>query len=126
MDLGEDSAHTHTYIFRILNTYLHTYADPKHAVLAPQTLLELATVYKNLKQYSDAKEAAKKVLEIDDNNVLGQAYILIFHFLLYYLCTNVALILLGHKILGQIHMDADEFDEAVFQFKKATELSQVW
>eukprot|EP01035_Chromulina_nebulosa_P027934 gene27934-36798_t len=60
----------------------------------------VSTVYKNLKQYSDAKEAAKKVLEIDDNNVLG------------------------HKILGQIHMDADEFDEAVFQFKKATELSQ--
>ena len=39
--------------------------------------------------------------------------------------TSVAWIPLGHKILGQIHMDADEFDEAVFQFKKATELSQV-
>ena len=61
----------YTYIHTCIHTYIHTYTDPKHAVLAPQTLLELATVYKNLKQYSDAKEAAKKVLEIDDNNVLG-------------------------------------------------------
>ncbi len=34
-------------------------------------------------------------------------------------------VVVGHKVLSQIHMDAEEFDEAVFQFKKAIELAQV-
>ena len=38
---------------------------------------------------------------------------------------SLSCVAVGHKVLGQIHMDAEEFDEAVFQFKKAIELAQV-
>ena len=75
--------------------------DPNHAVLAPQTLLDLAGAYKQLRQFTEAKESVKKVLQMDDGSAQG------------------------HRVMGQIHMEADEFDEAVFQFKKAIELQQV-
>jgi DnaJ-domain-containing protein 1 len=30
----------------------------------------------------------------------------------------------AHQLLGQVHMDGEEFEEAVFQFKRANELQQ--
>ena len=70
----------YSFLYILLHTYIlltctALCVDPNHVVLAPQTLLELATAYKNLKQYSDAKKSAQKVLEMDDHNVLGQGYI---------------------------------------------------
>jgi len=74
--------------------------DPNHSTLAPQTLIELAHALKNLKQYVEAKQTVQKVFELDPNSMIA------------------------HRTMGQIHMDAEEFDEAVFQFKKANEYAQ--
>lgn len=73
--------------------------DPKHVTVTPKAYLDLAEAYKNDKQYQLAKESATMCILIDANN--ANAY----------------------KMLGQICMEQDEFDEAAKQFSKANELS---
>lgn len=74
--------------------------DPKHPVLVPKAEINLAIAYKNLKQYKDAKEAIKIAIEFSDGNAEA------------------------HKVLGQIHMELDEFEEAVSTFRRASELAE--
>jgi len=75
--------------------------DPNHSTLTPQTLIELANALKHLKQYVEAKQTVQKVFDLNPNSIIA------------------------HRTMGQIHMDAEEYDEAVFQFKKANEYAQV-
>ena len=72
--------------------------DPQHNTIVPQANLDLANAHKNLRQFAEAKAAVKTVLDQNDGN--GPA----------------------HRALGQIHMENDEFDEAVHQFRRAVEL----
>lgn len=74
--------------------------DPQHNTIVPRANLDLANAHKQLKQFAEAKAAANAVLEIDDGN--GEA----------------------HRILGQIHMENDEFDEAIHKFRRAAELME--
>jgi len=74
--------------------------DPQHNTIVPQANLDLANAHKQLKEFAEAKAAAQVVIEQNDNN--GPA----------------------HRIMGQIHMEQDEFEEAVFQFKRAFELME--
>jgi len=72
--------------------------DPQHNTIVPQANLDLATAHKELKQFEEAKAAAQAVLALNDNS--GPA----------------------HRILGQIHMENDEFDPAIHEFRRAMEL----
>ena len=72
--------------------------DPQHNTIVPRANLDLANAHKQLKQFAEATAAANAVLQRNENN--GEAY----------------------RILGQIHMEKDEFEEAVRQFRRAHEL----
>jgi DnaJ family protein C protein 3 len=74
-------------------------ADPEHRTIAVKTQLDLATAYLNNKQTKEAKEYANKVLEKDTNNIQA------------------------HRLLGKVHMELEEFDEAVYRYNKARELA---
>lgn len=71
-----------------------------HKVLAPSIKFKLSTAYMNSKQIKRAKETIEDVLKSDEGNFAG------------------------HQLLGKIHMEAEEFDEAVYRFKKAAELNR--
>ena len=73
--------------------------DSHHRTITPKALLDLANAYKNNKEYNLAIETAKKCIAIDEGN--AEAY----------------------RTLGQVHMEADEFEEAAQRFRKAAELS---
>lgn len=73
--------------------------DPQHRTIAPKALLDLAKAYKNDKQYTLAGETAKRCIVMDDGNAEA------------------------HRILGQVHMEIDDFEEAAQRFRKAAELS---
>lgn len=74
--------------------------DPSHRTICPKAYQNLATALKHLKKFKDAKAAALKAIEFDDGN--AQA----------------------HQVLGQVHMEADEFEEAAQQFRRCIELEQ--
>lgn len=76
--------------------------DPEHRYLVPLCILKSAESYKELKMYKEAKNAIKNAMEIDAR----------------YGHTNFNYYLL----LGKIHMEQDEFDDAIAQFNKASEL----
>lgn len=73
--------------------------DPAHKTIVPKAYLDLAEAYKSNKQYTEASEAARKCVEIDDGNAAA------------------------YRILGQIHMEKEEYAEAGQRFRRASELS---
>lgn len=74
-------------------------ADPQHRTVALQAQLDLSSAYRHLKNFKEAKLAAERAIEMDGNN--AQAY----------------------RILGQVHMENDDFEEAAQKFRRANELS---
>ena len=74
--------------------------DPQHNTIVPKANLDLARAYKGLKQFSQAKAAVQEVLARNDGHAEA------------------------HRVLGQIHMEAEEYDEAVHQFRRAMELME--
>ena len=75
-------------------------ADPQHRTIIPKANIDLAECLLHLKRFPEAKAAASKAISLDEQNS---------HF---------------HRIMGRIHMELDEFDEAVGKFRRAHELSQ--
>lgn len=73
--------------------------DPAHNTIIPKAYLDLAEAYKNNKQYTEAAESAKVCIERDDGNAAA------------------------YRILGQIHMEKEEYAEAGQRFRRASELS---
>ncbi len=69
--------------------------DNGHPILATSTTVDLADVYRRLGKLDDAKKTARRVIERDVTN--GMA----------------------HKVLGEIFLDAEEFDEAVPILRRA-------
>jgi len=65
----------------------------------PQALLDLASAHKALKQIPEAKAAASRAVSLNENN--AQA----------------------HKIFGDVLMEAEEWEEAVRKYRRASELS---
>jgi len=74
-------------------------ADPQHRTIAVKTQLDLSTAYLNNKQTKEAKELINVVIGKENNNVQA------------------------HRLLGKIHMELEEFDEAVYRYNKARELA---
>lgn len=74
--------------------------DSDHNTITPKGYLDLATAYKHLKRFDEAKEAVRTVLERDDSN--AQA----------------------HRTMGQILMENEEYEEAVQKFRRASELAE--
>lgn len=74
--------------------------DPQHNTIVPKANLDLARAHKALGQFAQAKAAAQAVLQSNDGSVEA------------------------HRVLGQVHMEAEEWDEAVHQFRRALELSE--
>lgn len=73
--------------------------DPEHRIIAPKAYLDLAEAYMNNKQYTEASDAALKSIALDEGN--ANAY----------------------KMLGIIHMEKDEYEEAIQRFTKASGLA---
>lgn len=73
--------------------------DRDHRIINFKGYLNLATAYKNLQQIKEAKSAATKAIEIDQNNAEG------------------------YRVMGQVLVEAEEFDDAVGRFRRALELS---
>lgn len=75
--------------------------DPEHHVLSRTSTLDLADSYRQLGKLEEAKKIARKVIELDNEN--GRA----------------------HKVLGEILLDAEEFEDAVPILRRAVnELKQ--
>ena len=73
--------------------------DPQHRTITPKALLDLAVTYQSNKEYSLAKDAALKCLEREEGNAFA------------------------YRILGQVCMETEEYEEAAQRFRKAAELS---
>ena len=69
--------------------------DREHPVVVTAGYIDLADSYRNLKQYKEAKEFARKAVDFNTNN--GQA----------------------HRALGEVHLDSEEFEEAVAVLRRA-------
>lgn len=82
----------------LLNKQMEVDLDNK--ILFNKAQLKIASSFKHLKKYSEAKFAAQKYLEANENDAAA------------------------YELLGQISMDAEEYDEAVYNFKKATQIDQ--
>lgn len=88
------------YACEIKNYNLLLEAVGQHKTIVPSITLKLATAYLHAKQIKEAKQTAQAAIASDENNFES------------------------HLILGKIHMEAEEFDEAIFRFRKASELNQ--
>lgn len=73
--------------------------DIKHKTIAPKAYLDLSEAYKNNNQLDEAREAALSCISMYGGNSLA------------------------YRLLGQIHMLKDEFEEAGHKFRQASELS---
>ena len=78
-------------------------AAPKHHFLVSDSRIRMAESYKELKMYTEAKESVKEAMDYDESL---QRHIPSRYYLL----------------LGNIHMDCDEFEVALAQFQKASEI----
>lgn len=74
--------------------------DPTHPIVVPKVNLEVAKLLVNLKQYKEAKDTVQSVLDANDKNAEA------------------------HKIMGNVLMEMEQFDEASHQYKKAKELGE--
>lgn len=74
--------------------------DSEHSTITPKAYVDLAIAYKNIKKFTEAKNAANTAIAMNVNNALS------------------------HRTLGQVLMDAEEYEEAVRVFSKARELDQ--
>jgi DnaJ homolog subfamily C member 3 len=97
---AESARNSGDYVAEVKNYQLLLEAVQYHVTITPSYTLRLANAYLSAKQIKEAKETALKAIEYDQANSE---------------C---------HRVLGHIHMAADEFDEAVFRFKKALELNE--
>lgn len=70
-------------------------ADREHPIIVVDAYADIADSYRNMKQYSEAKEYARKA--VDSNTGSGKA----------------------HRALGEVHLDAEEFEEAVNVLRRA-------
>lgn len=70
-------------------------ADAEHPVIAPAALVDLSDCFRNLKKFQEAKDYARRVVDINVNNAEA------------------------HRALGEAHLDAEEFDEAVSILRRA-------
>mmetsp|Transcript_17213 Transcript_17213/g.25751 ORF Transcript_17213/g.25751 Transcript_17213/m.25751 type:complete len:498 (-) Transcript_17213:146-1639(-) len=75
-------------------------ADPEHPVTVPQAQRDMAKVYVDMKNFPEAKKVAEMALQTNENDLDML------------------------RVLGDIHMAAEEYDEAVYKFKKAVEIAQ--
>lgn len=73
-------------------------ADPQHLTIVPQTQVHIAQCYFDLKQYKEAKTTASVSLEKNNQN------------------------LDLHKLLGNIYMELEEFEEAVRAYTRGLEV----
>ena len=73
-------------------------AAPYNDALVPKYEMELAKAYKSMNKFKEATELVNKIIDRDNNNVDA------------------------HQILGQIHLAEDEFEKAIFEFKKCQEI----
>lgn len=71
--------------------------DETHRTIAPKAMLDMCHALIQLKKYNEAKPILSQLVDSDSTN--GQIY----------------------RLLGQIHMENEEYDEAVFKYKKAAE-----
>ena len=69
--------------------------DPEHPVVITAAYIDLADSFRNLKQYQSAKEYARKA--VDFNSDSGRAA----------------------RALGEVHLDSEEFEEAVNVLRRA-------
>lgn len=74
--------------------------DSEHPVIIPKVHINMTIIYKELKQYKEAKEYGEKLLQKDEN--------------------NVEII----QILADIHMISEEYEQAVFKYRKLVDLTQ--
>jgi len=73
-------------------------AAPYNDALVPKYEMELAKAYKSMNKFNEATEIVTKMIERDNNNVDA------------------------HQLLGQIHLGEDEFEKAIFEFRKCQEI----
>lgn len=73
-------------------------AAPYNDALVPKYEMELAKAYKSMNKFKEARELITKMIDRDNNNVDA------------------------HQILGQIHLAEDEFEKAIFEFRKCQEI----
>lgn len=73
--------------------------DPTHRSIVPKASLDLAKAYKNNGQHEECRNYANKALEYDSNDVEAL------------------------RTLGQSYMAEEKYDEAIFNFRKAVEIS---
>lgn len=72
--------------------------DPEHKFIVPKCTLKVAIALTDLKRFKEAKDEVQKAIDLDARqNQANAGY---------------------HLVLGKIHMECDEFDQAIAQFKK--------
>lgn len=74
--------------------------DNEHRTIVPRAKIDLGKSYRVLKQYNNAQSVLEDAIKRDENN--AEAY----------------------KILGQILVDLEEYDQAIHRLNKAKELDQ--
>lgn len=74
--------------------------DPEHRTLVPKAYIDLAKAYRHLKQFTECVLYAKKAIEQNDGNAEA------------------------HRVLGNAYSDQEKLDEAVYELKRAAEISQ--
>ena len=73
--------------------------DPSHRTIVPKALLDLARAYLKNSQHEECRQHASKALEYNGNDVDAL------------------------RLLGQSYMAEEKYDEAIFHFRKAVEIS---
>ena len=74
--------------------------DPEHKFIVPKSTMRIAEAYRELKKFTEAKQAIEKAIDLDARQHMQNAGY--------------------HLVLGKIHMDCDEFDQAIGQFRKVS------
>lgn len=74
--------------------------DPQHRMTVPKSRLQLAEAHMSLKQFAEAKKNAQAAIDFDGNS--AEAY----------------------RVYGKVHLEAEEFEEAVQKMRRARELNE--
>lgn len=74
--------------------------DGEHPIIVPKAHINMTIIYKELKQYKEAKEYGEKILQKEENNV------------------DIL------QILADIHMLSEEYEQAVYRYRKLVDLTQ--
>jgi DnaJ family protein C protein 3 len=88
--LGKDDFSTAvTHLTKLLTV------EKENRFILPKVHMDLAKAYKGLKKFSEAKAAAKTAISYDESDVTA------------------------HRVMASVHMDAEEFDEALQRLRQA-------